>query len=134
MAQNVAIGASIEATPMATDGFREPSAAYKPTPPPSMNAKNGWICQWNEPLKAIIIRMQVAMPTNRKNTVPRLTPIGRARVAVAHAGMHAQHGHEGVHHQPARPADRAGSRRSRRARTTDSTHSAIGSRIISLVL
>ena len=35
IAQNVAMGASTEAMPMATEGFREPSAAYRPTPPPS---------------------------------------------------------------------------------------------------
>ena len=37
-----------------------------------MKARNGGNWAWNEPLKATIIRMQVATPRNRKNTVPRL--------------------------------------------------------------
>jgi hypothetical protein len=37
--------------------------------------RKGCNCAWNEPLKEIIIRMQVAIPRNRKKTVPRLVAI-----------------------------------------------------------
>ena len=50
-------------------------------PPPIMNARNGCNWAWNEPLKAIIIRMQVATPRNRKNTVPRLVAMALRELA-----------------------------------------------------
>ena len=46
-----------------------------------MKAKNGSNWAWNEPLKAIMIRMHVATPTNRKNTVPRLVATARRELA-----------------------------------------------------
>ncbi len=66
---------------MAVEGFRAPKATYSPTPPPNMNATKGMNWASNEPLKAIITRMHVATPTNRKKTVPRLVAIACRELA-----------------------------------------------------
>ncbi len=73
MATNVAAGARAEAQPIACDGLRAPRATQRPALPPAKAARNGKTCISNEPLNEIIIRIAVATPTNRKNTVPRLT-------------------------------------------------------------
>ena len=73
MATNVNSGQANDAQPIAADGFRTPKATNMQIPPPTMNTKNGVNCSSNEPLNDIMIRMHVAIPTSRKNTVPRLT-------------------------------------------------------------
>ena len=75
MAKKVKKGSPNAANVMAGDGFRDPRATYKPVPPPKMIARNGASCRPNEPRKLSMINMQIKIPRNKKNTVPRLVAI-----------------------------------------------------------
>ncbi|NBT12317.1 MAG: hypothetical protein EBS56_01780 [Planctomycetia bacterium] len=77
MATNVSAGSSADAQAIAGEGLRADSAAYRPTAPPTIAARNG--ASWSSKLdpKATMIRITVATPMNRKATVPSATAMAR---------------------------------------------------------